>query len=110
MKQDFVKWMSARHLQITLFNISLVISLPLRPKIFRWFYFVSFTQTQKVEKLSVLVRASMKLNLLRTFVRLLKDTSVINAKKYIFLQANMDEIGRMLGGWIRSTKDINSLE
>ena len=29
----------------------------------------------------------------------------IDAKKYIIIEANLDEIGRMLGGWIKSTKD-----
>ena len=50
----------------------------------------------------ILDRASAKLNMLRLFVRLLKDTKALDAKKYIILQTAIDEIGRMLGGWIRS--------
>jgi hypothetical protein len=54
------------------------------------------------DKVAILERASMKLNLLRFFVRLMKETRSIDAKKYIALQTHIDEIGRMLGGWIRS--------
>ena len=54
------------------------------------------------DKVAILERASMKLNLLRFFVRLMKETRSIDAKKYTTLQTHIDEIGRMLGGWIRS--------
>ena len=46
----------------------------------------------------------LKLNMLRVFVRLMKDVKAIDAKKYVALEGVIDEIGRMLGGWIRSTK------
>ena len=61
-------------------------------------------QTSKPTKVLILEDASISLNLLRIFIRLLKDIKSIEPKKYIILQANIDEIGRMLGGWIRSTK------
>src|SRR3989338_6950 len=54
------------------------------------------------DKTAILERASMKLNLLRFLVRLMKETRSIDAKKYTVLQSHIDEIGRMLGGWIRS--------
>ena len=50
----------------------------------------------------VLEKASAKLNTLRFFIRLMKDTKALDNKKYINLQEMIDEIGRMLGGWIRS--------
>ena len=53
-------------------------------------------------RLELLNKASVKLNMVRVFVRLLKDTRCIDEKKYLVLQTNIDEIGRMLGGWIRS--------
>lgn len=56
------------------------------------------------EKLLILNKTSSRLNLLRVFVRLLKDTKAFDSKKYITLETNIDEIGRMLGGWIRSIK------
>lgn len=62
------------------------------------------SQMSKGEKLPVLERASVKLNFLRVFIRLMHETRGIDGKKYLALQAPIDEIGRMLGGWIRSTK------
>ena len=54
------------------------------------------------QKSAVLERASIKLNTVRFFIRLLKETRAIDTKKYVKLQEMIDEIGRMLGGWMRS--------
>ncbi len=59
---------------------------------------------QKTVKLSSLERTSLKLNMLRVFIRLMKDTKALDNKKYIALESMIDEIGRMLGGWIRSIR------
>lgn len=59
----------------------------------------------KEYKIPILESASNNLNLLRVFIRLANDTKAINNKKYTRLQANIDEIGRMLGGWIKSSKE-----
>lgn len=56
----------------------------------------------KGNKVTCLEKASTKLNVLRIFVRLMKETRVFDVKKYTALQTVIDEIGRMLGGWIRS--------
>lgn len=58
--------------------------------------------SKSINKAAVLHQASAKLNLLRLLVRLMKDTKTIDTKKYIRIQEMIDEIGRMLGGWIRS--------
>lgn len=58
--------------------------------------------SKNVDKAKVLDRASVKLNTLRFFIRLMKETRVFDLKKYTVLQEKIDEIGRMLGGWIRS--------
>jgi hypothetical protein len=42
--------------------------------------------------------------MLRVFLRLAHDTKTIDQKKYIALQAITDEIGRMLGGWLKSLR------
>lgn len=63
------------------------------------------SQSGKAEKLPVLETASVKLNILRVLIRLTKDVKAIDNEKYITLETNIDEIGRMLGGWIRSTKE-----
>lgn len=62
-------------------------------------------QTSKLVKLPVLETASTRLNLLRVFIRLLNDVKAIDNKQYIALQTKVDEIGRMLGGWIKSMKE-----
>lgn len=59
----------------------------------------------KADKFPVLEEASLKLNLLRVFLRLCKEVKAIDNKKYVLLQEMIDEIGRMLGGWIKSTKE-----
>ena len=58
----------------------------------------------KHEKGPLLTRASTKLNLLRFLIRLASDIKAIDGKKYTMLQQHIDEVGRMLGGWIKSIK------
>lgn len=58
----------------------------------------------KEQKLVVLEQASTELNLLRIFIRLLKDIKAFDNNKYLVLQSEIDEIGRMLGGWIKAVK------
>ncbi|PIR86320.1 hypothetical protein COU13_01575 [Candidatus Kaiserbacteria bacterium CG10_big_fil_rev_8_21_14_0_10_43_70] len=62
------------------------------------------TALPRTEKVPILGKVSNKLNLLRVFIRLSHDTKSIDAKKYTDLQETIDEIGRMLGGWIKSSK------
>lgn len=66
---------------------------------------LSASQQSKADKLPTLEKTSIKLNFLRMCVRLMKDIKAIDDKRYIVIEANLDEIGRMLGGWIKSTKD-----
>lgn len=63
------------------------------------------SQQSKAEKLPTLEKTSVKLNFLRVCIRLMKDVKALDAKKYILIEANLDEIGRMLGGWMKSTRD-----
>lgn len=63
------------------------------------------SQLPKSGKLKPLEEVSAKLNLLRVFLRLAKDVKVLDMKKMAVLQEMVDEIGRMLGGWIKSTKE-----
>jgi len=63
------------------------------------------SQLSKTDKLPTLEKASLKLNFLRVFLRLMKEVKTIDNKKYILLEEIVDETGRMLGGWIKSTKE-----
>jgi hypothetical protein len=58
--------------------------------------------SQHGNKATALETASTKVNLLRFLIRLMKETKSLDAKKYVTLQTVIDEIGRMLGGWLRS--------
>jgi len=62
------------------------------------------SQLTKEEKIDSLRQVSVKINLLKIFIRLAKDTKALDLKKYIILEKKIDEIGKMVGGWIRSTK------
>ncbi len=52
-----------------------------------------------------LILASNKLDLIKLLVRLAYDIKAIDQKGYIALQEMLQEIGKMLGGWIKSTRD-----
>lgn len=53
------------------------------------------------DKLPVLKELSALLERLRILIRLSKDLTYIDFKKYERLSQGTDEIGRMLGGWIK---------
>jgi len=57
----------------------------------------------KTEKFPVLQKASTKLDLAKIFIRLCKDLKILDNKKYLELESSLQEIGRMLGGWIKSS-------
>ncbi len=62
-------------------------------------------QMNDQNKITALIKVSIKIDTLRVFIRLAKETKVIDNKKYIALQAIIDEIWRMLGWWIKTTKN-----
>ncbi len=58
----------------------------------------------KISKPSHLEQAATKLDLLKILVRLGKDIKAVPDSKYLFLEEKLQEIGRMLGGWIKSLR------
>lgn len=56
----------------------------------------------KQEKLPLIKTANNKFDALKIFIRLLRELNIIDQKKYLTLQAIIQEIGRMFGGWIKS--------
>lgn len=54
------------------------------------------------EKLRFLYVISDKLDLLKVLIRLAKDTRTIDNLQYLAIQEIIQEIGRMVGGWIKS--------
>ena len=69
-------------------------------EIFELLFAVPYSQN-KVDKLS---QISIKLDLIKVLLRLAKDTRAVSNKNYLELQAILQEIGKMLGGWLRATK------
>jgi len=55
-------------------------------------------------KLETLQTMSVKVDLLKVLLRLAKDTQALSEGKYLALQEMIQEVGKMLGGWIRTTK------
>jgi len=60
---------------------------------------------QGKNKLSFLLKSSAKLDLLKFFLRISWEIRALDHKKYIALSEHLDEIGKMLGGWIRQAKE-----
>jgi len=54
-------------------------------------------------KVDVLSGANVRLEHLRYMMRLAKDGKYINIKSFHFACERMGEIGRMIGGWIKSS-------
>lgn len=53
------------------------------------------------QKLPVLQKASSRLDLLKFFLQVSWELKILDNKKYIAISEPLDEIGRMLGGWIK---------
>lgn len=54
------------------------------------------------EKKAAIRQASVKFDVLKVLLRITKDLKIIEPKKYLILEAYLQEIGRMLGGWQKS--------
>ena len=54
------------------------------------------------DRIQSLYILSDKLDLLKVLIRLAKDTSTIDNLQYVAIQTVIQEIGRMIGGWIKS--------
>ena len=58
--------------------------------------------SSKENKRTRLFLANSKFETLKVFIRLLRELGVIDQKKYIVLQAMIQDIGKMFGGWMKS--------
>lgn len=54
------------------------------------------------KRYKILQEASLKIDLLKILIRIAKEVKALDNKKYIQLQKELQEIGKMLGGWLRS--------
>jgi hypothetical protein len=53
------------------------------------------------KQLEILQTMSIELDMLKVFVRLAKETRCIDSKQYLEIETRIQEIGKMLGGWIK---------
>ncbi len=65
---------------------------------------IKASYSDKTEKLVSLKSASLKLDLLKFFLQITWEIKSFDNKKYILLSEKLDEIGKMLGGWIKAIK------
>ncbi len=56
------------------------------------------------QKLPVLQKISIKLDLLKILLRIAWETKNFNNNRYQLLTSQLIEIGKMLGGWIKTVK------
>jgi len=67
-------------------------------------YFFQITHLSGQEKLFLLQKTSNKLDILKILIRLAKDVQAIDNKKYLQLEQLLQEVGKMLGGWLKAAK------
>ena len=53
-------------------------------------------------KRDLLISANLKLEILRYLIRLAKDLRYLSIKKYEFISKALNEIGKEIGGWLKS--------
>lgn len=60
---------------------------------------------QKEQKIEILTNMSSKIDLLKIILRLSHDNKSLTTKAYLSLQEQLQEIGKMAGGWLRYLKN-----
>jgi len=65
---------------------------------------IKASYSSKGEKLVYLLKASAKFDLLKFFLKVSWEIRALDNKKYIRLSEKLNEIGKMLGGWIKGLK------
>jgi len=66
------------------------------------FVLAAAQNSEAKEKMADLKQASVKLDTFKLLVRLCKNCKCISNNAYLQMESQMQEIGRMLGGWMRS--------
>lgn len=59
--------------------------------------------TYTKEKMNILRRANLKLEKLRFMVRMANDMHYINIGSYEYVSRGINEVGKMVGGWIKAS-------
>ena len=63
-----------------------------------------FSANSKTEKKETLQSAREKIEVIRLFVRLMKDLQQINVKKFVLINTKIENVSKQLTGWQKSQK------
>ena len=61
-----------------------------------------FRANSRTDKLQVLQEARERIEVIRLFIRLMKDLHQINIKKFVQVNQKVEEVSRQLTGWQKS--------
>lgn len=82
-----------------------VLTLKIEQLMLELFELFSLAETSSsTVKIQHLNKASVKLDFLKVLIRMLYELKAINQPKYLEFETHLQEIGKMLGGWIKSLK------
>jgi len=59
----------------------------------------------KEQKIEILIKLSSKIDLLKVLLRLSYDNKDLSQQTYLSLQEQLQEIGKMTGGWLKYFKN-----
>ena len=59
---------------------------------------------RKTNKFILLDKARVNIEVLKRLIRMMNELRIIERKKYIFLQTDLQEISKMTNGWIKFLK------
>lgn len=69
-------------------------------------FLMKANKARGIERKSLQTEASDTLDYLRIMVRLTKDTRLMSVKQYLMTVEKLNEIGRMLSGWMAPGKGV----
>jgi len=58
------------------------------------------------QKYEQIFEAGVKLDLIKFFLRIAWEIKALDNKKYAAISEQLDEIGRMIGGWVKQIKSL----
>jgi hypothetical protein len=64
---------------------------------------------KREQKLPYLQKAAAKLDIVKFFFQIIWEIKALDNKKYVLISEKLNEVGRMLGGWLRQTTSRNQL-
>jgi len=68
------------------------------------FYDLIIFATKSKDSMQILLEADVKLELLRHHIRICVDQKLLTIRQYEYSSGHIAEIGRLLGGWMKSKK------